>query len=84
MDEREESRELLIEMVNHMRQQSQKIMELSQGMMALIASLGVLVPGFEDVYAQYHEDAGRRLEIEGIALPPDLFARLISRLRNIG
>ena len=84
MDDPDEARELLIEMVNHMRQQSQKIIELSHGMMALIATLNELLPGFEDLYAERHRAAGRRLETEGIVVPLDLFARLIARFRNTG
>jgi len=74
--------ELLDRTINHFRQQSQKIVELSQGMMALIVTLQEMLPGFAEAYAQHHRDAGLQLESLGISVPADLFAELSVRFRR--
>lgn len=84
MDERQETVELLARAVNHMRQQSQKIIELSQAVEALNASLSELLPGFQTVYASRYADVKQRLEDQGFAVPLQLFDQLAARLRNIG
>lgn len=82
MPENDEGIELLISACNHIRSISEKVLQLSPGMMALILSLEETVPGFADSYARHLDDQKSLLDMQGVAVPHDLFDRVIAKLRR--
>jgi hypothetical protein len=76
--------ELLVSTCNHMRDMSEKILQLSQGMMALVGTLEEMVPGFEAAYKRNLLHAEISLENQGIAVPVHVFDRIVAKLRRTG
>ncbi len=84
MEKREEVIGLLVSAIEHMRRQSQKVIELSQGLMALVQTLEELSPEFRAAYVRNYVAAGQSLESQGFVVPHHLFDGLIAGVQRNG